>query len=432
MTATAKVYDFPLSIRWLSGRRTVASVHGKDDLEIATPPEFNGGVDGVWSPEDLLVASIGSCFTVTLLAVAERRGIPAARTGGRRQRSRHSAQQRPIRLHRGGRPRGRRNGRRVRERGAGRGRDRRARLPGGELGRLPGPCRARRPQPEVDCSVRVTAVHPSASFSATLRVRLENRPGTFARLAEAIGEAGGLLGAIDLVRAERGTKVRDVTVLAATQGRWSASPTAVHELDGNRGDQRLRPHLPDASRRQDRDRAEDAAEDPRRPLDGLHARRRARLVGDRRRSGEGLEPDDQAEHGRRGQRRHGGARARRHRPRGRAAGDGGQGDAVQGVRRRRRLPDLPRDEGHRRDRCCGEGDRAGVRRDQPRGHLGAALLRDRGSAARRARHPRLPRRPARDGDRHARRAAQRAPGRRQAARGRCASSSPASAPPASR
>lgn len=76
MTATAKVYDFPLSIRWLSGRRTVASVHGKDDLEIATPPEFNGGVDGVWSPEDLLVASIGSCFTVTLLAVAERRGIP--------------------------------------------------------------------------------------------------------------------------------------------------------------------------------------------------------------------------------------------------------------------------------------------------------------------------------------------------------------------
>ena len=76
MTPTSKAYDFPLSIRWLSGRRTVASVHGKDDLEIATPPEFNGGVDGVWSPEDLLVASIGSCFAVTLLAVAERRGIP--------------------------------------------------------------------------------------------------------------------------------------------------------------------------------------------------------------------------------------------------------------------------------------------------------------------------------------------------------------------
>jgi hypothetical protein len=57
--------------------------------------------------------------------------------------------------------------------------------------------------------------HPSASFSATLRVHIENRPGTFARLAEAIGAAGGLLDAIDIVRVERGKKVRDVTVLAS-------------------------------------------------------------------------------------------------------------------------------------------------------------------------------------------------------------------------
>jgi malate dehydrogenase (oxaloacetate-decarboxylating) len=59
------------------------------------------------------------------------------------------------------------------------------------------------------------AQHTSASFSATLRVRLENRPGTFAALAAAIADAGGLLGAIDLVRVEQGVKVRDVTVLAA-------------------------------------------------------------------------------------------------------------------------------------------------------------------------------------------------------------------------
>ncbi len=56
--------------------------------------------------------------------------------------------------------------------------------------------------------------HPSASFSATVRVRLADRPGTFAAFAAAVGEAGGSLGAIDLVRAEHGTKVRDVTVLA--------------------------------------------------------------------------------------------------------------------------------------------------------------------------------------------------------------------------
>jgi malate dehydrogenase (oxaloacetate-decarboxylating) len=57
-------------------------------------------------------------------------------------------------------------------------------------------------------------LHPSASFSATLRVALADRPGAFAELARAIGEAGGLLGAIDLVRVEDGQKVRDVTVLA--------------------------------------------------------------------------------------------------------------------------------------------------------------------------------------------------------------------------
>jgi organic hydroperoxide reductase OsmC/OhrA len=76
MTTGAKEYDFPLTVRWISGRRTRASVYGKHDLEVATPPEFKGGVEGVWSPEDLLVASVGSCFTVTLLAVAERRGVP--------------------------------------------------------------------------------------------------------------------------------------------------------------------------------------------------------------------------------------------------------------------------------------------------------------------------------------------------------------------
>ena len=77
-----------------------------------------------------------------------------------------------------------------------------------------------------------TSLHPSASFSATLRVRLPNRPGTFARLAETIGEAGGLLGAIDLVRVEAGTKVRDVTVLAGNAEHMDRIVDAVRELPG--------------------------------------------------------------------------------------------------------------------------------------------------------------------------------------------------------
>ncbi|HEY6378910.1 MAG TPA: NAD-dependent malic enzyme [Candidatus Dormibacteraeota bacterium] len=55
---------------------------------------------------------------------------------------------------------------------------------------------------------------PSASFSATLRVRLQDRPGAFAAVAQAIGGCGGSLDAIDLVRVLPGHKLRDITVLA--------------------------------------------------------------------------------------------------------------------------------------------------------------------------------------------------------------------------
>jgi len=75
-------------------------------------------------------------------------------------------------------------------------------------------------------------VHPSASFSAAIRVRIENQPGAFARLAAAIGEAGGLLGAIDLVRVEGSTKIRDVNVLADDERHLDAIVAAVHYVEG--------------------------------------------------------------------------------------------------------------------------------------------------------------------------------------------------------
>src|ERR671931_1425110 len=76
------------------------------------------------------------------------------------------------------------------------------------------------------------AVHPSASFSAALRVRLVNQPGVFARLAAAVADAGGLLDAIDLVRVDGATKVRDVTVLAGQAAQIDRIVAAVEALDG--------------------------------------------------------------------------------------------------------------------------------------------------------------------------------------------------------
>jgi malate dehydrogenase (oxaloacetate-decarboxylating) len=96
--------------------------------------------------------------------------------------------------------------------------------------------RRRRGRPDrgavLNAASKTRALHPSAQFSATLRVHLDDRPGSFARLATAIGEAGGSLGAIDLVRVERSVKVRDVTVLAGDQEHLDRIVAAVHALDG--------------------------------------------------------------------------------------------------------------------------------------------------------------------------------------------------------
>ena len=74
--------------------------------------------------------------------------------------------------------------------------------------------------------------HHSASFSLTLRVRLDDRPGTFADLARAIADAGGLLDAIDLVRVNAHSKTRDVSVLATDDAHAEAIVAACAQLDG--------------------------------------------------------------------------------------------------------------------------------------------------------------------------------------------------------
>ena len=99
--------------------------------------------------------------------------------------------------------------------------------------------------------------------------------------------------------------------------------------------------------------------------------RRAGLPGHRREPRRRPAADHQAQHRRGGHRRHGGARAGRHRPARGAAGDGGQGRPVQALRRHRRLPDLPRHPRHRgdhraRSRRSRRSSRASTSRTSPR------------------------------------------------------------------
>ena len=72
----SKDFRYKVAVDWEGDRITNVTSPDKPELTVATPPEFKNGVPGVWSPEDLLVASVASCFAVTLVAVAERRELP--------------------------------------------------------------------------------------------------------------------------------------------------------------------------------------------------------------------------------------------------------------------------------------------------------------------------------------------------------------------
>ncbi|MBL6448780.1 OsmC family protein [Fulvivirga sp. 29W222] len=44
---------------------------GNGSIEVATPPQFPKGIEGLWSPEHLFTAAVSSCFMTTFLAIAE-------------------------------------------------------------------------------------------------------------------------------------------------------------------------------------------------------------------------------------------------------------------------------------------------------------------------------------------------------------------------
>src|SRR5215212_3893865 len=75
---------------------------------------------------------------------------------------------------------------------------------------------------------------PSAQFSLTIRVEIADRPGMLGRVASAIGDAGGTIGAVDLVAIDGGRTVRDITALCAEQATWPRITDAIEALDGVR------------------------------------------------------------------------------------------------------------------------------------------------------------------------------------------------------
>ena len=84
MDTRSKVYLYHTTVKWTDHRKGTMSCEGKPNVEVATPPEFKGH-EGIWSPEDLFVASANICLMTTFIAVAERAALPSPRMKVRRK-----------------------------------------------------------------------------------------------------------------------------------------------------------------------------------------------------------------------------------------------------------------------------------------------------------------------------------------------------------
>lgn len=63
---------YNVDINWKSGRTgEMTSPELTTAVEVATPPQFPNGVEGIWSPEHLFTAAVASCLMTTFLAIAE-------------------------------------------------------------------------------------------------------------------------------------------------------------------------------------------------------------------------------------------------------------------------------------------------------------------------------------------------------------------------
>jgi len=73
---------------------------------------------------------------------------------------------------------------------------------------------------------------PSASYSITMRVEIQNRVGMLGRVTSAIGKAGGDIGAVDIAGFGKGTIIRDITVSARDEAHEKLIAAAVGKLPG--------------------------------------------------------------------------------------------------------------------------------------------------------------------------------------------------------
>jgi malate dehydrogenase (oxaloacetate-decarboxylating) len=73
---------------------------------------------------------------------------------------------------------------------------------------------------------------PSAQYRLTIRVQLDDAQGILGHVTTAIGDAGGMVGAVDLVEVDAGHSLRDIVVDASGREHWDRIVAAIDAVEG--------------------------------------------------------------------------------------------------------------------------------------------------------------------------------------------------------
>ena len=80
----------------------------------------------------------------------------------------------------------------------------------------------------------MTSITPSAQYRLNVRVEIEDSAGLLGRVTSAIGQAGGMVAAVDPVEIEHGHSLRDIVVDAAGPEHWEEIVAAIEAIEGAR------------------------------------------------------------------------------------------------------------------------------------------------------------------------------------------------------
>lgn len=69
-----KSFTFRTAATWTEARSGILTSDGKSPIRISSPPEFKGE-QGLWSPEEMFVASVEACHMATFLSFAAKNGL---------------------------------------------------------------------------------------------------------------------------------------------------------------------------------------------------------------------------------------------------------------------------------------------------------------------------------------------------------------------